>query len=545
MLQTVFLTVVNMSITASLVILAVLLGRLLLRRAPKVFSYALWAVVLFRLLCPISLTAGFSLFNLGRGAAQGTGPVGSMEYVSFPVEDAADPPPAVLEPDDSPAAAGPSWERAGTEGGVAAFLLTAGSVLWLLGAAGMLLVNAVQLGRLRSKLICSVPLRKNIYLADHIPTPFVMGLLHPRIYLPSSLTEAEQANVIPHEEHHIRRGDPVIKLLAFGALCLHWFNPLVWLSFALASKDMEMSCDEAVIKQSGGEIRAAYSLSLLQFSAEKRLFTGTPLAFGEGDTKERIKNVMRYKKPTAWMVGLALVVCLVLTACLSSNPQPEEEPSDSASDTADGQQSETAAPEQTAEFTGRIAGIDREANGLSVKTGERYGFSQADTVKVYLPSDADTSRWAEGSWVKIAYTGAPETAEADNGEEGDTAVLPAEQVLGLRDYLTWGEDATGTLSETVGFGEYWVKVLVQFTYDPYEMDGAGYRIRDIVSARAENLSGWLSVQSDVEIDAQNIIYAKDRQEAIVPLTYYASIGEGLAEYTGTVSIDLSAFAPVL
>lgn len=543
MLQTVFLTVLNMSVTASIVILAVLLGRLFLRRAPKVFSYALWIVVLFRLLCPISLTAGFSLFNLGEAPAAGNGRMGYMEYVSFQTEDAADPPHTVSKPDADLAAAKPSLDRKEADEEIAVFLLTAGGVIWLLGVVVMLLINAVQLVRLRGRLICSVLLRENIYLADHIPTPFVMGLIHPRIYLPSALTEAEQAYIIPHEEHHIRRGDPVIKLFAFAALCVHWFNPLVWLAFVLASKDMEMSCDEAVIKQSGREIRAEYSLSLLKFSTEKRLFIGTPLAFGEGDTKERIENVMKYKKPTVWMVLLALMVCLMLTACLSSNPQPEE-PSGSSSGTADEQRG-TAAPEQVAEFTGQITRIDLETDGLSVRTGERYGFSQADTVMVYLPSDANASQWAEGSWVKIAYSGAPEMAEPndENGNEGDTAVLHAEQILSLQDYLTWGEGPTGTISETVGFGAYSVRIILQFTYDTYEMDGAYDTIQNIVSARAENLSGWWSVKSEVEIDTQGIMYAKNHQQAAIPFTYYASIGEGLEEYTGIVSIDLSAFPP--
>ena len=148
-----------------------------------------------------------------------------------------------------------------------------------------------------------------------------MGLIHPKIYLPSAMSEVEQSYIIQHERHHIRRGDHVIKLLAFAAVCIHWFNPLVWLAFALASKDMEMSCDEAVMRQTDRDIRADYSSSLLQFSTGKRVVIGTPLAFGEGETKERIENIMKYKKPTMIIVVLAVIVCVGLTACLSSNPQ--------------------------------------------------------------------------------------------------------------------------------------------------------------------------------------------------------------------------------
>lgn len=548
MLQTVFLTVLNMSITASTTILIVLLARLLLKGTPKIFSYALWAVVLFRLLCPVSLTAGFSLFNIGEAPAGGDGTFRRMEYVSLQREDPPRLPLSEPADDVGPAASQPTQVQSSAEEAVSPLAIASG--VWLLGVAAMLLFNAVQLGKLRRQLICSAPLRGNVYLADHIPTPFVIGLVHPRIYLPSTLTEAEQAYIVPHEEHHIRRGDPITKLLAFGALCLHWFNPLVWLAFVLASRDMEMSCDEAVIRRVGREIRAEYSLSLLRFSAGKKLFIGTPLAFGEGNTKERIENVMRYRKPKGVAVVLALVLCLVLAACLSSNPKADEGEDEGQSDVDSGAvddlHSEVSALEQAVEFTGLVAGVDREENGLYVKTAERYGFSQADAVMVYLPTDVDVSQWTEGDWVKIAYIGAPEVVEPndENKYEENTAIFSAEQVAALRDYLTWGEDSTGTISETVGFGEYSARIIVQFTYDVYEVDGADYKIRDIVSARAENLSGWLSVKSDVEIDTQGIIYAKDRQQAIIPFTYFASIGEGLAEYTGVVSIDLSAFAPM-
>ena len=205
------------------------------------------------------------------------------------------------------------------------FLISAASIIWICGVAAMLLFHLLQLIPLRRKLTGAVPLKDNIYLADYISTPFVMGLIHPKIYLPSAMSEAEQSYIIQHEKHHIRRCDHVIKLLAFAAMCIHWFNPLVWLAFALSSKDMEMSCDEAVMKQMGRDIRADYSSSLLQFSTGKRVLIGTPLAFGEGDTKERIENIMKYKKPTMIIVVLAVIICVGLTACLSSNPQSDAE----------------------------------------------------------------------------------------------------------------------------------------------------------------------------------------------------------------------------
>ena len=326
LLQTFFSTVLNMSITASIAILVILLARIVLKRTPKIFSYALWAVVLFRLLCPVSLTSGFSLMGLVPAPTTETG---RIEYVSL--NEPTTERPAITV--DIPASAlnqttdnrvEPSIDEVVAADSID-FPVTIVSIVWICGVAAMLVFHLLQLIRLRRKLIGSIPLEDNIYLADYIPTPFVMGLIHPKIYLPSEMPETEQSYIIQHEKHHIRRCDHIIKPLAFVAVCIHWFNPLVWLAFALSSKDMEMSCDEAVMKQMDRDIRADYSSSLLQFSTGKRVIGGTPLAFGEGDTKERIENIMRYKKPTMIIVVLAVILCVGLTACLSSNPQSDAE----------------------------------------------------------------------------------------------------------------------------------------------------------------------------------------------------------------------------
>lgn len=313
--------VLNMSITSSISIIVILLARIILKHAPKIFSYALWAVVLFRLLCPVSLTSQFSLMGLFPAPTTETG---RIEYVSLDVPNTERPAITVNVPASDLNQTTDSSVEVMVAGSID-FLVSIVSIVWICGVAVMLIFHLLQLIRLRRKLIGSIPLKDNIYLADYISTPFVMGLIHPKIYLPSAMSETEQSYIIQHEKHHIRRCDHVIKLLAFIAMCIHWFNPLVWLAFALSSKDMEMSCDEAVMKQIGRDIRADYSSSLLQFSTGKRVLIGTPLAFGEGDTKERIENIMKYKKPTIVIVILAVIVCVGLTACLSSNPQSDAE----------------------------------------------------------------------------------------------------------------------------------------------------------------------------------------------------------------------------
>ena len=201
-------------------------------------------------------------------------------------------------------------------------------IIWLSGVLAMLIYSAVSLLLLRRRLVGAAPLRDNIYLADHIPTPFVMGLFRPRIYLPSTLTGREQAYIIRHEQHHIRRGDHIVKVLSFAALCIHWFNPLVWAAFLLSGKDMEMSCDEAVVMRWANGIRADYSISLLRLATGRRRISGTPLAFGEGDTKSRVKNVLNWKKPRPWMILLAAAVCAaVIASCAVNPPGAEESPS--------------------------------------------------------------------------------------------------------------------------------------------------------------------------------------------------------------------------
>lgn len=349
-------TVLNMSLTASIVILFVLAARLLLSKAPKLFSYALWSVVLFRLLCPVSLTAELSLLGLFDSEASPiTEHTSSVEYlprtepaVTMPTvrpPDAIDSLP-VVSPDNGGIVTMPivpenegivTPPHESPEQGVQVpveppvkpllpeekqplSMIKILAVIWLVGILAMLSCSVVAYLRLRRRLIGAVQLKGNIYLADHIGSPFVMGLLRPKIYLPSVLSERERKYILLHEQYHIRRMDHIIKALAFLALCVHWFNPLVWLAFILASKDMEMSCDEAVMKTLGKEIRTEYSASLLSLATGRRMISGTPLTFGEGDTKSRIRNVLRWKKPGVWILLTAAVLCAACVVFCALNP---------------------------------------------------------------------------------------------------------------------------------------------------------------------------------------------------------------------------------
>lgn len=310
----IFERVLNMSLTGSIVIAVVLLVRLLLRRAPKIYSYALWAVVLFRLLCPISLSAGLSVLKpLPVTTTQG------LSTVTYrPVEPVT---PAFGETGQEKARP-ESAETAKAEAGLQTKTLAA--AVWLTVGGALAGCSLVQYTVLRRKLREAVPYRGEILLSDKIRTPFVMGVLSSKIYLPWDTPQEERRFIIAHERQHIHRGDPLWKLLGYLALCIHWFNPLVWLAFFLGGKDMEMSCDEAVLNRLGEGIRADYSQALLRLATHKRLIAGMPLAFGEGETKGRVRNMARWRRPKVWVSGICAVLCLAVLAVCALNPQKSD-----------------------------------------------------------------------------------------------------------------------------------------------------------------------------------------------------------------------------
>lgn len=315
---TVLPKLLNMSLTASVAIVLVLLVRLLLRRAPRVISYALWSVVLFRLLCPVSLPSGLSLFGL-LGAP--TAPDGAIAYIPSDIVHTKDPyivlpVPGVGEAITETLPQGEEQLAADPLEGPVAIA----TFVWMAGALAMAAYALAAYGRLRRQLVTASPLRDNIFLSDEITSPFVLGLFRPRIYLPSSLEEREWPYILLHEQHHIRRLDHVVKAVAFAALCLHWFNPLVWAAFFAASRDMELSCDEAVVRKLGDGVRADYSASLLSLATGRRIVAGMPLAFGEGDTKRRIRNLANWKKPSVWVVLTAVLACIGLAVVLLTDP---------------------------------------------------------------------------------------------------------------------------------------------------------------------------------------------------------------------------------
>ena len=297
----------RINLMTSIVILIILGARLILKRAPKVFSYALWAIVLIRLLIPVSIQSPISVVP-NTPAASGAVINSALPEIEF--ETPRDREQNYYESQNTTSEDVQVYVSRTMEPIV--YL----SIAWLIGMAVMVLYSGISYLKIRRMVRIAIPLRDNIWIADDIKSPFVIGFIKPKIYLPNNLGEQEQEYIILHEQHHIRRFDHVIKALAFLALTIHWFNPLVWIAFVLACKDMEMSCDEAVIRKLGENVRADYSASLLTLATGHRIIAGTPLAFGEGDTKGRIRNLAKWKKPTIWVLVLTMIICLILGVCL-------------------------------------------------------------------------------------------------------------------------------------------------------------------------------------------------------------------------------------
>ncbi|MBE6724795.1 MAG: hypothetical protein E7576_06295 [Ruminococcaceae bacterium] len=343
-MMNVFLTVLRMSLTGSLVILLVLLLRIGLKRAPKIYSYLLWAAVLFRLLTPFGIPVSipapaFPPLTTEKTVAESPVPADpdrpapepepGLDLTSPPESSEAlpqDPLPSSLPtdptsalPDDHSDAALPASLSAEEEGGSFSrdALLRVCCGIWLLGAALITGWNAAAFFSLGVRLREAVPLTEQdcgsrVFETDRIDTAFVAGLIRPRIFLPAGLTPSERSCVLEHERTHIRRADPLWRLLSFAALAVHWFNPLVWLAFSLSGRDMEMSCDESLMKKAQADIRADYAKILVKLSSPG-MRPNPALAFGEGDTGRRVKNVMRYKKPLL-RVSVAAGIVLVLSA---------------------------------------------------------------------------------------------------------------------------------------------------------------------------------------------------------------------------------------
>ena len=332
-MSAVFLKILNMSISASWIAMIVLVLRLCLKRAPKWWNVLLWGLVAVRLMLPFSVESALSLLP-------------RAEVVR----------PAVIAPSVPGEAAPMIGGATAVASDTAASSLSVWTILgwvWLFGVLVLVLYTLVSTLRLRHQVREAVRLRGNIYQSEQVASPFVLGILRPRIYLPYHMDSREAQHVLAHEQAHLRRGDHFWKPLGFLLLTIHWFNPLIWLSYAMLCRDIELACDETVIQDLGCEQRADYMQALVACSVNRRRIAACPLAFGETGVKERVKSVMNYKKPTLWVMLLALALCVVLAGCFLTDPKDTNSDRTAATassseeadpDTADSAPEESAQP---------------------------------------------------------------------------------------------------------------------------------------------------------------------------------------------------------
>lgn len=310
----VFLKLVNLSISASWLILAVLVLRVVLKKAPKWVMPLLWGVVALRLVCPFSIESALSLIPSAE-----TIPSEIVTETREPVLYEQ----ATLDIVTNPTLPSAAEVPVGVSRQQAQVDFNIYSVLWLAGMAALLVHALMSAGKLKKKLATAILLRDNIYESEFVDSPFVFGVIKPKIYLPMHMDEGTAAHVIAHERAHLARCDHWWKVLGYLVLALHWFNPLVWVAYILFCRDIELACDEKVVKGLDGAARADYSQALLSCAAPKRAVAACPLAFGEGNIKTRVKSALHYKKPAFWVAAAAVLAVVIVAVCFLTNPRSE------------------------------------------------------------------------------------------------------------------------------------------------------------------------------------------------------------------------------
>lgn len=368
-MQNIFTFVLNMSITSCYVILAVIIIRLFLIKAPKKYSYFLWSVVGFRLAIPVSFQSVFSLFSLAPfdvSTAQNN-TAGTMDYIPVNID-----PNAVSTNvnvgmanvntiiNDALYNASVNSDINITERFVSVF-----SYIWIIGVAAIILYGIISYCIMRRNLSNAVWQKYNIYESDKVSSPFILGLISPKIYIPFGLDEKTYSYVIQHEKCHISRGDNYVKAIAFVLAAVHWFNPLCWLAFYLMSKDMETSCDETVLSKNKN-IKKEYSEALLSFAVESRGHKISPLCFSENSIKSRIKNILSFKKPKMAVSIAVFILCLAVIVGCAANPVAKQTIVYPTNISAEGENEST------------------QGNASSVSTSEKVSAEQEQAINEFI-----------------------------------------------------------------------------------------------------------------------------------------------------------------
>ena len=440
-----FLNILNMSIAASWLILAMVLLRFLLKKAPKWIIILLWGIVALRLAVPFSFESALSLIpsaeTFNAHNIQYETPAISSGIPA--VNNAVNP---VLGETFAPNPAGsvnPLY--------VWTFIV---SVIWLIGIAAMLLYAVTSYVRVHRSVAERAPYEGNIFLCDHVKSPFILGLVRPKIYLPSSMDTTAMEPVIAHEKAHLARRDHWWKPLGFLILTVHWFNPLCWIAYVLLCRDIELACDEKVIRQMDLDEKKQYSIALLECSTQRRLVTICPLAFGEVGVKERVKNVLNYKKPAFWVIVVAVVACAVVTVCFATNPKQD-------------------LPQEQRTVRAQITEIE-DSSFLVTPVEGAWELSSSDLFRVPIKNMPPSPEPQVGDIVEITYDGfILESDPAQFSNVLSIRVISQAEKLTLDDVvtlsqkgdaLTWS-DFERYQGREVGFGLYIMRYEIDELFD--------------------------------------------------------------------------------
>ena len=314
-LKTAFLKLANMSISASWLALAILILRLVLKKAPKWVNVLLWGIVAVRLICPFTIESALSLIPSTE-----TIPM-NIEMATRPAIDSGV---EVVNSMVNPMIAASFTPNPAASANPLQIWIPLAAVIWAFGMVLMFLYTAISYWRLNRSIDTAVLYRDNIFQSEHVSSPFVLGIIKPKIYLPFHMNEQDLQHVVAHEQAHIRRKDHWWKPVGFLLLTVYWFNPLMWVAYVLLCRDIELACDEKVIEELNSEQRANYTQALVACSVNRRMISACPLAFGEVDVKERVKSIMNYRKPTFWIIVVSTVACAIVAICFLTNPVEQD-----------------------------------------------------------------------------------------------------------------------------------------------------------------------------------------------------------------------------
>ena len=402
-MREIFISLLNMSISAGWLVLCVVILRLFLKKAPRWIACMLWAMVAVRLLCPVSIESGLSLVPSANTVPE------EIIYSESPeIQTGIPAVNSTVNPIISESLA-PSEDAKMTPAELITGIATA---VWIGGMAAMAVYATVSYIRIRRRVSEAIEEEKGVWICDRVNTPFILGMISPRIILPSDMAEEDKRYVISHERAHLSRKDHLWKPLGYVLLTVYWFNPLIWIAYILLCRDIEAACDEKVIKKLGEEAKKPYAMALINCSIPKKMINACPLAFGENGVKERVKNVLNYKKPAFWVIIVSVVACIAVGVFFLTNPKgdkAENTPDKDENAVVDADGGEDGTDEKTEETTGAGDKEEMETTTVSPETDDG---NVAETIPHTADKDdpSDTTVAAPVTPAEKAPAKAPETS---------------------------------------------------------------------------------------------------------------------------------------